>query len=265
MGQGVNQFLGYLEITSITNFSLKNNEIPEDCKFTLGNFKFVQYPDCQQLILWLPDHGDNYDSITLYRLKPEKEVWKKKISDILSGSIKIILDTSEIEPGKYKIVIIKYADLKHEISFNKSADYFKPPEDMVTILNDELEKPIVYSDGSGNKIPDEDLIIRETLYNKTVEKLMRKVRYENFGRGGYAIFVEGSRSIKFEMEYGGGNCSLILFIPSIDNWEALTGFSIGEREEIIMFVAERVLGDQFVSSNVIYKISDSDIMYLKNQ
>ena len=107
MGQGVNQFLGYLEITSITNFSLINNEIPEDCKFTLGNFKFVQYPDCQQLILWLPDHGDNYDSITLYRLKPEKEVWKKKISDILSGSIKIILDTSEIEPGKYKIVIIK--------------------------------------------------------------------------------------------------------------------------------------------------------------
>lgn len=92
--------------------------------------------------------------------------------------------------------------MKHEISFNKSADYFKPPEDMVTILNDELEKPIVYSDGSGNKIPDEDLIMRETLYNKTVEKLMRKVRYENFGRGGYAILWKEAEvlNLRWNME-----------------------------------------------------------------
>ncbi len=50
-------------------------------------------------------------------------------------------------------------------------------------------------------------------------------------------------------------------MPSSGKWEAHTDFPLNERDEIIKFVADRVLRDQTTSSDAYYKISETDIAY----
>ncbi|MBK9736964.1 MAG: hypothetical protein IPO92_19245 [Saprospiraceae bacterium] len=55
--------------------------------------RLVHYPDCQQLIIWLPVDGDLYQNMVIYNSKSKHEIWRKEIREIINGSIQIILDT----------------------------------------------------------------------------------------------------------------------------------------------------------------------------
>lgn len=267
MNENINQYFGYIKIISVENRSADGElmEIESDNASLLTNehIKFVQYPDCQQLIIWLPESSRLYNTISLFNLGQNKEEWNNKIGDIVQGSVQMIFDSSIIEPGNYRINILKPDGFSHLVTFMKSPDY-KPEIEDINKQDIEIDldsPPIVYRDGFGNVLPNEDLILRDEVITKTFNKIMREVKYENQGRGGYAIFVEGLKSIKFEMEYGGGDCIFILYIPSAEKWETHTDFPLKEREEIIKFVADRVLRDQTTSSDAYYKISETDIAY----
>lgn len=265
MEENLDLYFGYIEIGLIRNYRpiIADTDDLIKLPFTDNLIKFVQYPDCQQLILWLPDNGIKYKNVILYNSDLQAEKWNKEITQVLNGSIQIILDSSLIAPGNYKLLIQKCDGLMHEISFFKAAEYNKPVEEKIIYTPEAYiqNEAIIYKDGFGNMLPNEDLILRDEVMVKTFNKFMRDVKYENQGRGGYAIFVEGLKSIKFEMEYGGGDCIFILYIPSSEKWETHTAFSLRDRDEIIKFVAERVLRDQTTSSDAYYKISETDIAY----
>ena len=267
MDENINQYFGYIKIVNVENIKADSSKMSDEndnsSMLSIDHIKFVQYPDCQQLIIWLPESSRYYETISLLNTENNTEVWNQKIDDIVQGSVQMIFDSSVIPPGTYKILIIKSDGLHHVISLMKSSDY-KPALEVKSEQEIEIDldkPPIIYRDGLGNILPNEDLILRDELITKTFNKIMREVKYENQGRGGYAIFIEGFKSIKFEMEYGGGDCIFIVYIPSKEKWEAQTDFPLEEREDIVTFVADRVLRDQTSSSNAYYKISETDIAY----
>jgi len=92
--------------------------------------------------------------------------------------------------------------------------------------------------------------------------MARKLSYINLGRGGYVVYKDAVSEIKFDFEFGGGNCVAIIFIPPTQQWAAATQRMIDEREGILEFVASQALRDQV--SNGRYKISDNSIELFGN-
>ena len=72
----------------------------------------------------------------------------------------------------------------------------------------------------------------------------QRLEYEDHGRAGNVIYVEGPTRIKFWYEMGGGDCKLYIDIPSSDEWEKSTDTSLGRRGEILEFVARTAQKEQ---------------------
>ena len=45
-------------------------------------------------------------------------------------------------------------------------------------------------------------------------------------------------------EFGGGNAVAIINIPTVKNWENLTGLPLDRRDSILQFIGEHVMEDQ---------------------
>ena len=124
-----------------------------------------------------------------------------------------------------------------------------------------MQEYIVYKDGFGRVLPNEDLLLREKVIKKTFDKITRHLEYISHGKDGEVIYIEGEKRIKFLMEVGAYDCAFYVNIPTESEWEKATKFPLSEREEIIIFVAERTQRDQ--ASSCIYKISDGEIAYYR--
>lgn len=264
MEQEFHPYFGIINVLAFINQHEHGDAIDYVSKNLLpSNVKFVHYPDCQQLIIWLPEHGNLYDTISLQEMEINQVIWKKQICDILSGSVQIVLDTLPISVGNFEISIIKKDGLNHKIQFVKYPEVVSLPtpktETVPTPIVDNI--PIVYRDGFGKVIPNEDLILRDQIIEKTFNKISRKVEYMSQGREGKVIYIEGEKSTSFYMEMGGGNCVFYLLIPPETNWEKRTNFPLGEREEIINFVASSTQRDQ--APSCYFKISDTEITYFR--
>ena len=255
-------FFGVVTITSLENVwssdSIKNEQDNADFFLTENHIKIVHYPDCQQLIIWLPTDWISYQDMAILDHTTGKEIWRQEIRLVVSGSIQIILDTLPFEPGDLTIKITKKDGLQHIINLKKypEGSYPEKPEIIPEIVPDENKPPIVYRDGFGNIIPDQDLILRENVYNALVRKFSRKVKYEDSGRSGTVIYIDGDKTLRFYSEMGGGNCLFYIGIPTRENWVKETGYSLGERDEIIQFVAENTLRDQTTSSGAYFEIEE---------
>lgn len=83
----------------------------------------------------------------------------------------------------------------------------------------------------------------------------KKLLYFNQGRGGTVLYKDDTSEIKFDFEFGGGNCVAIIFVPSPGQWASATKRSIDERDEILQFVASQATHDQV--SGGYFKISDN--------
>lgn len=159
-------FYGEAWIDSIKNIptdELKNQE----CKpMDESNVKFVHYPDCQQLIIWLPEHYNNYSTISIVDSGSEENIFQNNINDIISGSTKIIIDSLFIRPGNFVVSIQANCGLTHEIYFNKLKEGEKvPPAPVAPVEDDDaVKEPIVYRDGFGNIIKDDDSRWRDIFY-----------------------------------------------------------------------------------------------------
>ena len=86
---------------------------------------------------------------------------------------------------------------------------------------------------------------------------MQQLIYINQGRGGTVIYKDEISEIKFDFEFGGGNCVAIIFTPTSGVWEYSTKRKLAERNAILQFVAEQSLRDQV--SNGYYEVYDNYI------
>ena len=81
--------------------------------------KFVHYPDCQQLIVWLPEYGRNYGALRFIDRANGKTIREEQVGDILNGSIQLLFDTLDLPPGEYSIEIDHPQGWKHLIEIKK--------------------------------------------------------------------------------------------------------------------------------------------------
>ncbi len=102
--------------------------------------------------------------------------------------------------------------------------------------------------------------MRGNIVNDLKRKFSRKVKYEDQGRSGKVIFIDGDKVLRFYSEMGGGNCIFYINIPPKDHWIKETGYSLEERDEIIQFVAESALRDQ-AGSGAYFEIEDKWITF----
>jgi hypothetical protein len=228
-----------------------------------SNIKYVHYQDCQQLIIWLPASGKEYEHVRIVNQKNKQVGFEEEVSDILQGSLQIIIDSLPFPPGEYELVIKHKSGIKHIVELEKLPEGVDSIEEISPKhVTDTDGASIIYRDGVGNILPDEDIRLRERIIAEMQHKLMRKLSYRGNARAGYVIYTDGDIKLEFESEMGGGDCMFIVSIPAENLWEAETGIPIDRRDEIIRFVATGTQRDQ--ASNCRFEIRDHEIVYYRN-
>lgn len=256
----VNSYYGQIMIGNITNSdALKDAGL---MPFGENNIRFVHYPDCQQLIIHLPNYYDNYTSFSISEKLDKRKVFFAQISDIVGGSTQILIDSLFLKPTDYEISINTKEGSAHTIFFSKHEEGFIQEEEPGQQMEEDnkTEGPIVYRDGFGNIIEEEDLKMRDKLWNK-MAKIFRTVTFASYGREGEAVYREGTKELRFYMEFGGGDVVFYLNIPDDHVWKS-AGFDENEKSEIITYVAEETRDKQASSCN--YEIGDREIVYRRN-
>lgn len=126
--ENIDSWFGTIDILSIQNIpSIDRNPESEMLLFEDKNIRFVHYPDCQQMIIWLPEYYSNYDYLLIRKKKTEEIIFEKKVSEVINGSIQIIIDSLFILPGAYELIITNISGDKHIIEFIKrDEDYILP-------------------------------------------------------------------------------------------------------------------------------------------
>jgi len=144
--------------------------------------KFVWYPGCQQLILWLPQPGHlGYGELVVSR--DGEVVERAPVMSRLNGSVQMLWDTLDWAPGAYAIEISHEAGWRHEVELQKlESGVVPPPEPFAPV--EELHGPVVYRDGFGNIVPDADLEMRAGLRRELVSRFGRRLEYEGNFRAG---------------------------------------------------------------------------------
>jgi hypothetical protein len=226
-----------------------------------NNVSFVHYTDCQQLIIWLPQPGREYGMVRLWNQKTGRLMEEWPVADKLNGSIQILWDTLPIPPGAYRIEISWQNTVVHSIGIvkHKKGTPTKPRQAPISTPAIETREPIVYKDGFGNTIPNEDLLLREKLMKDIADKFGRRIEYEGNFRAGTIIYSDVSSRIVFYHEMGGGNCMFYIDVPTEEYWEAQTKTPLRLRKEILEYVATRVQAEQ--ATNCRYEIGSDTITY----
>ncbi|MEP7320977.1 MAG: hypothetical protein ABI761_03620 [Saprospiraceae bacterium] len=228
----------------------------------------VHYPDCQQLIIWLNYPGSEYSMIRWFDEK-RKNLEEYPVSDRLNGSIQLIWDTLPFAPGKYAIEIDWKQECKHIIHIEKKTESLPIEESQA--INKSIVEPIapviessgadyiVYKDGFGNVIPNEDLILREKLIGELTNRFSRRLEFRGNFRSGYITYIEGDTRIEFIHEMGGGGCAFYIEIPTVTNWEKETGHPLNKRDQILQFMAEQIYAKE--NKHFTYQILDASINF----
>jgi len=254
-------WFGKIEINGIENIPLSASSPKLGfIEMTDRNINVVHYPDCQQLLIWLTQPGSEYSTIQLKNKKTGKLVDEWPVTDKLSGSTQLVWDTLSIKPGSYWININWKDQWIHRISIIKHKEGEAIPEKGQAITEKEkAAEPIIYKDGFGKIIPDEDLLLRKKAAKEIIGKFTRHIEYEGNFRAGSIIYIEDE--IRFELyhEMGGGNCMFYIDIPTEKQWTAATNTALSRRKDILEFIAQTVQAQQ--ASNCNYEIKENTITY----
>ncbi len=258
-------FFGKIKVLNIENKPPPEGREGESAGFLpleTGAVKFVHYPDCQQLIISLPRPGKDYGDLRLWDTGTGRILETWPVADKLSGAIQILWDTVSLSPGHYRIEIDHIDSGMHSIDLIKYEAGAVIPGDVVIPVQEETRgKPIVYRDGFGNIMEDEDLLLREKVLKEIADTFSRHIEYESSGRSGTVIYVEGETRIPFYYEIGGGDCVAWIDLPAIDKWESETKTPSDRREDIVQFTAASVHARQAPGCRV--EISGNAIKYFR--
>ncbi len=127
----------------------------------------MHYPDCQQLIVWLPESGTvGYKNYKLTDISSNTTIESGKVEERLSGSVQILFDTLFLKDSKYILEIEHPNGGLHVLHFQKLDEATNSIADTVD-ENQESTNPDtaikVYKDGMGNIIPNDDVLLREKI------------------------------------------------------------------------------------------------------
>lgn len=268
---------GIIEITKIENTG--------DNAAQIGTLKarFVRYPGCQQLSVWLPEYGGHgYGKLRIINTKTGKIIEEQAVSDKISGSVLMTWDTLTWSPNAFRIDIEHPKGGVHSLYLNKLKEGKIVPKDKIVEMptasaenpslaidllpkkepkNKEISDSMwaVYRDGLGNIIPNEDRMIRENAFKDLAAKFSRRIEFEGNYRSGYVTYIEGDIRIKFPHEMYGGKYHFGIDIPSESQWEAQTNTPLSRRDDILTFLAKTVQREQALSWQ--YEIRETDIAF----
>lgn len=203
----------------------------------LLNAKFVRYPGCQQLILWLPQSGyENYGALRIFGPN-DALIEDQPVRSRLNGSVQILTDTFGWAPGDYRVEISHDDGWRHELRLRKLEEGVAPPAPPAPPPEPRSEDPIVYRDGFGKEIPNVDLEMREELNTRLVQRFNRRLEFEGNARAGVVIYIDGDTRIRFSHEMCIGRVNMSIDLPRAAHWEAHTGTPLSARDDIVEFVA----------------------------
>lgn len=222
--------------------------------------RFVRYPGCQQLQLWLPRSGCLHDGALRVVHASGKVLVQGSLRRHLNGSVQLLMDTLRWPPGEISVEIDHDDGVGHRLALNKlDASAELPAPTAVEAPPPAANEPIVYRDGFGRPIENLDLALREKVRQLIGARFSRRLEYAGNVRSGVVTYVEGSLRIDFPHEMCGGELMYSIDIPTVERWEAATGTPPGRRDEIVDFVAERVRSEQAPSCR--YRITANAIDY----
>lgn len=277
------QYEGIIEISKIENTGDNADQIG-----TLTG-RFVRYPGCQQLTVWLPQYGGHsYGKLRIIDLNKVKTLEEQDVADKINGSVLMTWDTLLWSPSDYYLEIEHPKGGKHCLYFKKWKEGAFFPKDkiiempMATATNPSLASILlpketpkhiendsmwrVYKDGFGNDIPNEDQIIRgkgaaeiDEIFSTFKYVNTPHLEYEGNFRGGNVIYIDGETRLSFWHEMGGGDCKMYIDIPNETNWEKATNTPLSKRREILLFIASTVKREQ--ASSWRFEIGDNDIAF----
>jgi hypothetical protein len=256
MNASSNAYHGQIALGSIASAGA-----PAD--LALPKVQFVHYPDCQQLIVWLPGYGRDYGALRVER-RDGADVWfAGTVDDKLSGSIQLLFDTVPLPPGSWRLCIEHRSGFRHVVEFDKlAAGVALPvptPPTAAAPPASNVAGPHVYRDAAGERLPNQDVQLRERAQRDLVARFTRHLEYEGNYRSGYVTYVEGDLRIRLLHEMGGGGCKFYVEIPPPERWQAATGVSVSRRDEIVRWVAAALQREQAPSWR--YEIEADQIVF----
>ena len=134
-------YFGIVTLTSIENIRPSNDTSNEktatDDLMDESRVRLVHYPDCQQLIIWLPVDGIHYLDMVICDQKTKDEIWRKDIREIINGTCLLYTsdaadERSSVDLGGRRIIKKKITrpiidssmiSLQHK-SINKKLRYY---------------------------------------------------------------------------------------------------------------------------------------------
>ena len=220
--------------------------------------RFVRYPGCQQLSLWLPQPGHRgYTEVRIVHADGSC-IDRAAVGARLSGSVQMRWDTLAWPPGAYRVEVAHVDGWCHRLPLHK-----RRPDEVVPVLVDDTPVPrdsdgdkllrspsgdIIYRDGFGRVLPDLDLQMRAEANAALLRQFsgvgLAQLEYSGNFRGGTVTYVEGGLRIDFLHDMGGGGCKLYVEIPLAQHWEAVTHTPLARRDEIVAFVALNMQREQ---------------------
>lgn len=207
--------------------------------------RFVRYPGCQQLQLWLPQPGhEGYGELRVV-CDDGTVLDRDPLQRRLDGSMHLLFDTLAWTPRAYSVEIDHEDGWQHRLPLHKldegataTAVAAPLPAACKASAPRRAGRPPVYRDGMGRLMPDESQIVRDRALAELTARLGRRVDYEGHVYGGQFIYRDGAVCIRFEQEMGAGGCKALVHVPAAGRWTAVTGTPLDQREEIVRCVAE---------------------------
>lgn len=221
--------------------------------------RFVRYPGCQQLQLWLPQPDHNGARRVQVRRADGLVVDDAALHERLSGPVQLLFDTLAWPPGAYQLTVDAapgqpaVALALHKWAADPPAA--PPPADARVDAGGRgahagfggSEPAPVYRDGLGRVLPDEAQRLRDTAWAQLQRRFSRQVRVHNQGRAGTVTYEERLpqlRRLHFAHEIAGGPWHWAVTVPTPARWQAETGLPLAERDELLRFVAESLQRSQ---------------------
>lgn len=178
-----------------------------------GNIRVIRYDDCQQLVIYLPEYFSHFEEISI-TAENNTIIYHKKISEIINGSIQILIDSLSIPPGPFTISITRADGSAYSIKGHKQpGNTAQPPAEEENNSETTHSAFRIYRDGAGNIIPNEDEIIRLKAAKNLEAALGRRLTYTGNLRSGTIIYHDGLVRLEFYTEMGGGDCLFYVDIP----------------------------------------------------
>lgn len=243
---------GKCVLTHVANFYRNPPKSQTEGETSTGVVKkeqvwIVHYPDAQQLVFHMPQYAWDAGRFRLVEEVTGRVEADCPVKDVLNGSTQILVDTLPLRPGFYTIEAGWPDGWTHQIKFIKfMAGYPK-------------EETCQHPPGNVGGV---EIEVREKAMKKISDSFSRRLQYLEQGRAGVITYCEGDLRIAFDWEFGGGNCVVIIFVPTPEHWEAQTNTPLDRRQEILEFVADRAIRDKAPSCYP--RISDNWIEIMRS-